>query len=147
MSEKIMPEIFIKGAISIEFIGSCIEAHQSQTSEGAHNIFLGQVRADKINNKQVVAIEYTSFEEMAIEAMDGIISELVKKYALSCLRVYHSLGIVRAGEICLFVFASAPHRKAAIDGCEEAVELIKKQLPIWGREILDDETHQWKVNQ
>ncbi|MGN6490491.1 MAG: molybdenum cofactor biosynthesis protein MoaE [Agriterribacter sp.] len=147
MNEKTMPGIFIKGAISTGFIGSCIHAHQSQTGEGAHNIFLGQVRADKIDNKQVVAIEYTCFEEMAAEAMDAIGNELVKKYALSCLRVYHSVGIVKAGEICLFVFASAPHRKAAIDGCEEAVELIKKQLPIWGREILDDETHQWKVNQ
>jgi len=62
------------------------------------------------------------------------------------MHVHHSLGEVKTGEICLFVFASSPHRKAAIDACEEAVERIKKELPIWGREILEDESHQWKQN-
>lgn len=146
MGEKIMHTIFKQGAISSAFIGSCIQEHQHHTGEGAHSIFLGQVRADIIDNKKVAAIEYTAFEEMATETMDAISNDLVKKYALSCIRVYHSMGIVTAGEICLFVFASAPHRKAAIDACEEAVELIKNQLPIWGREIFGDETHQWKVN-
>ena len=62
------------------------------------------------------------------------------------MHIYHSLGTVAAGEICLFVFTSAVHRKEAIDACEEVVELIKKELPIWGKEVFEDDTHQWKVN-
>jgi molybdopterin synthase catalytic subunit len=53
---------------------------------------------------------------------------------------------VAAGEISLFVFTSSVHRKAAIHACEELVEKIKATLPIWGKELFDNETHQWKEN-
>ena len=57
--------VFIDGAISVEFIANSIAKHQSKTTIGAHDIFLGQVRADKIDGKMVKAIEYTAYEEMA----------------------------------------------------------------------------------
>jgi len=60
--------------------------------------------------------------------------------------VYHSLGIVKAGEISLFVFTSSAHRKAAIDACEETVERLKAELPVWGKELLTDNTYVWKEN-
>jgi molybdopterin synthase catalytic subunit len=56
------------------------------------------------------------------------------------------LGKVKAGEISLFVFASSQHRRAATDACNEVVEKIKKELPVWGKEIFENETYQWKVN-
>jgi molybdopterin synthase catalytic subunit len=56
------------------------------------------------------------------------------------------MGRVNAGEISLFVFVSSPHRRAAMDGCHELVELIKKDVPVFGKEIFDDETYQWKEN-
>ena len=138
--------IFINGAINASFIGKSIESHQSKTSIGAHSIFLGQVRADVIDGKEVNAIEYTSYEDMANEQMSIIREEIFAKYNLTCMHVYHSLGKVCVGEICLFVFTSSKNRKAAIDACNELVERIKKELPIWGKEIFSDETSQWKIN-
>ena len=138
--------IFVSGAISATFIAEKIQAHQDKLNIGGHSIFLGQVRADDIRNKTVTAIEYTSYEELALEKMSGIREEIFAKYSLSCMHIYHSLGQVKAGEICLFVFTSSPHRKAAIDACEELVERIKKDLPIWGRELFEDDTYQWKEN-
>lgn len=138
--------IFVSGAISATFIAEKIQAHQDKLNIGGHSIFLGQVRADDIRNKTVTAIEYTSYEELALEKMTGIREEIFAKYSLSCMHIYHSLGQVKAGEICLFVFTSSPHRKAAMDACEELVERIKKELPIWGRELFEDDTYQWKEN-
>ena len=68
------------------------------------------------------------------------------KYPLTCMHIYHSLGEVKVGEICLFVFTSSKHRKAAIEACSELVERIKAELPVWGKEILDSEEHVWKKN-
>jgi molybdopterin synthase catalytic subunit len=146
MKEKVQ-NIFVKGAISPVFIGEKIGAHQSKTGIGGHSIFLGQVRADIIENKQVIAVDYTSYEPMALEQMAGIRNMIIHKYSLSCMHVYHSLGKIASGEICLFVFTSAPHRKAAIDACSETVERLKAELPIWGREIFGDDSFQWKINQ
>lgn len=138
--------IFVQGPIAPSFIGESIEKHAVKTSIGAHSIFLGQVRADVIEGRTVTSIEYTAYEEMAQKQMTLIREELFAKYALTCMHVYHSLGQVKTGEICLFVFTSSPHRKAAIDACDEIVERIKKELPIWGKEWFDAERYQWKKN-
>lgn len=146
MSEKKLKNIFVEGPISAAFVAERIQKHAAKTGIGAHDIFLGQVRADIVNDRIVAAIEYTTYEEMALQKMHEIREAIFDKYALTCMHVYHSLGRVNAGELCLFVFTSAPHRRAAIDACTELVELIKNELPVWGKELFEDATHQWKVN-
>jgi molybdopterin synthase catalytic subunit len=146
MSEREMKNIFVQGAISAAFIAEQIQKHSTKTGIGAHDIFLGQVRADVINEKIVAAIEYTTYEAMALEKMHAIREGIFENYELTCMHIYHSLGKVDAGEISLFVFTSSPHRKAAIDACEETVERIKAELPVWGKEIFEDETYTWKQN-
>ncbi|HYG38272.1 MAG TPA: molybdenum cofactor biosynthesis protein MoaE [Cytophagales bacterium] len=147
MSKGKVKNIFIQGAIPASFISDSIQKHSAKTDIGAHSIFLGQVRSDLIEDKAVAAIEYTAYEEMALKKMDEIREEIFAKYTLTCMHVHHSLGKVAAGEICLFVFTSSKHRKVAIDACEETVERIKAELPVWGKELFQDESYQWKVNQ
>lgn len=138
--------IFAHGGISAAFIAESIAKHSSKKDIGAHSIFLGQVRADAIESKTVSAIDYSSYESLALEKMQQIREEVFNKFSLTCMHVHHSLGIVNAGEICLFVFTSSKHRKMAVHACEEVVERIKLELPIWGREIFEDASHQWKTN-
>lgn len=137
--------IFVQGPIAASFIADSIHKHSTQTAIGGHSIFLGQVRADVINDKKCAAIEYTAYEEMALEKMHAIREDIFSKYELTCMHVYHSLGKVGAGEISLFVFTSSIHRKAAINACEETVERVKAELPVWGKELFEDETYQWKA--
>ncbi len=146
MDDKRPKNIFVKGSIAASFIAESIQKHSDKTGIGAHSIFLGQVRSDIIDSKKVSAIEYTSYEEMALQKMQQIREAIFQKYPLTCMHVYHSIGTVAAGEICLFVFTSSAHRKVAIDACEETVERIKAELPVWGKEILEDETYKWKEN-
>ena len=146
MKERKPKNIFVKGPIAASFIADSIQKHSSKIDIGGHSIFLGQVRADKIDDKEVASIDYTTYEEMALEKMHLIREDIFTKYDLTCMHVYHSLGNVKAGEISLFVFTSSAHRKAAIDACEETVEKIKAELPVWGKELFADETYQWKEN-
>jgi molybdopterin synthase catalytic subunit len=146
MTSKPPRNIFVEGAIPSGFIGESIQKHSAKTGIGGHSIFLGQVRADNIDGKLVEAIEYTCYQELALEKMHEIREAIFEKYPLTCMHVYHSLGKVNTGEICLFIFTSAAHRKEAIDACSEIVERLKKELPIWGKEIFADQTHQWKTN-
>ncbi|MES2588226.1 MAG: molybdenum cofactor biosynthesis protein MoaE [Bacteroidota bacterium] len=144
MSQK--STFFIDGAISPQFIADSIAKHSSKTNIGAHDIFLGQVRNDLIQGKEVIAIDYSSFEEMAISTLSEIRETMFSKYNLSCLHVYHSKGLVKVGEICLFVFVSSKHRKDAFDACRDLVEEIKHKIPIFGKEVFEDETFTWKKN-
>ncbi|WP_192347255.1 molybdenum cofactor biosynthesis protein MoaE [Algoriphagus sp. Y33] len=141
-----MKKVFIEGAISSEFIADSIAKHQSKHSIGAHNIFLGQVRADEVGEQKVVAIEYTAYEEMANEKLHEIRESAFAKFDLTCLHIYHSLGTVKVGEICIFVFVSSPRRKQVYEATEYLVNQVKEQVPIFGKEIFDNADYQWKVN-
>lgn len=144
--ERKIKNIFVQGPVAPAFVADSIAKHSTRTDIGAHSIFMGQVRADVIDGKTVAAIEYTTYEEMALEKMHEIREDIFQQYPLTCMHIHHSLGRIAAGEICLFVFTSSGHRKAAIDACTAVVERIKQELPVWGREIFDNETHQWKEN-
>ncbi|AXT62338.1 molybdenum cofactor biosynthesis protein MoaE [Aquimarina sp. AD10] len=146
METKKFKNVFKQGPISSDFIGTSIAKHQSKTSIGAHNIFLGQVRADEIEGKMVTAIDYTAYEEMANQKFHEIREATFEKFDLTCMHIYHSLGKVEVGEICLFVFVSSPRRKVVFKALEYVVEAIKADVPVFGKEIFEDQTHQWKQN-
>ncbi len=138
--------IFVEGAISPSQIADSIAQHGKKKNIGAHSIFLGQVRADEKLQGMVQYIEYTAYKEMALEKAHDIRESMFSKYSLTCMHIYHSLGKVQAGEICLFVFTSSMHRQAAIDACSETVERIKKELPVWGKEWINENHTAWKEN-
>jgi len=146
MKERKAQNVFREGAISSLFIGESIAKHQSKTTIGAHNIFLGQVRADEVDGKAITAIEYTAHQEMANAKFFEIREATFAKFNLTCMHIYHSLGEVKAGEICLFVFVSSPRRKEVFKALEYVVEEIKAKVPVFGKELFEDESHQWKVN-
>jgi molybdopterin synthase catalytic subunit len=123
---KSIKSILIEGPIDPEKIKKSIAAHQPKTEIGAHSIFLGQVREDEIDGKKVAAIEYSGQH--------------------TCAHVYHSMGRVAVGEICFFVFVSSGHRKVVFEALPYFVDELKAKLPVFGKELFEDNTHQWKVN-
>jgi len=146
MSEKKKNNPFVQGAIRPEMIADSIAKHSTKTNIGAHSIFLGQVRDDMMNGEKVTSIEYSCYEEMALEKIQEIRESAFQKYDLTCMHIYHSLGQVPAGAISLFVFTSSRHRRAAMDACNEVVERIKKELPVWGKECFGANSYAWKQN-
>ncbi|MBX2974446.1 MAG: molybdenum cofactor biosynthesis protein MoaE [Flavobacteriales bacterium] len=159
-------DIFVEGPIDPATIATSIAKHATRTDIGAHEIFLGQVRADVVGivtpgltrsreNAMppddrppiaVIGIEYTTYRSMALERMTAIREDAFAQWpTMTCLHVHHSLGTVKAGELCFMVFASAPHRAAAREAVAYVVDRIKAELPIFGKEILSDDTHLWKT--
>lgn len=141
-----MKNCFIEGPISPQKIADSIAHHQVKTNIGAHQIFLGQVRQDEIDGAEVTAIEYTAHQDMANKVFHEIRESTFEKFNLTCMHIYHSIGTVHAGEICLFVFVSSKHRKAVQEAIVYVVEEIKAKVPIFGKELLSNDTHTWKVN-
>jgi molybdopterin synthase catalytic subunit len=141
-----MKKIFIDGPISPEFISESISKHQSKHNIGAHNIFLGQVRADIISDQNVKSIEYSAYEDMANKKVNEIREDAFEKFDLTCLHTYHSLGNVKVGEISFFVFVSSVRRSEVYEATKFLVDRIKNEVPIFGKEIFENEKFQWKEN-
>ena len=146
MAQTELEQVLIEGPITSEFIAGAIAANQPKTDIGAHDIFLGQVRADTIDGREVVAIEYTAYEAMANKEFKQIKAKAFEQFELKALHIFHSIGIVRTGEICLFVMASSTRRKVVFEALQSVVEEIKERVPVFGKEIFEDDSYQWKVN-
>ena len=141
-----MKSIFKKGEISPKFIAQSIENHQSKIQIGAHQTFMGQIRQDISQGRKVVGMSYTAQEEMCNELAEQLREELITKYDLTCIHIYHSLGDIKVGALCFFVFLSGKHRSNTFQALEECVNKVKSNLPIFGKEIYDDESYGWKSN-
>jgi molybdopterin synthase catalytic subunit len=146
MAVKSRKTMFLTGAVTPTFIANSIAKHSSQTAIGAHQLFLGQIRADQTDLGVVSAIEFSAYEEMGDKLYSAYREVLFKRYAITCLHVHHSIGQIQVGEINLFVFVSAMHRKDAILACADLVEWIKNEVPVWGKLIYDTQEMGWKEN-
>ena len=133
------------GPVSGDILLNLIKTASGKTDSGGHMIFLGQVRADEITGKKVRAIEYSAYAELIDLEAEKIKNILLSEFSdVKSVDIVHSTGVVNAGEISLLVFVSAGHRHQAILACSKTVELIKENLPVWKKEIFEDNSHLWK---
>lgn len=137
--------ILVSGPIDSSLIVDYIDRLSEDKGSGAHSIFLGQVRNDKINGRTVEAIEYSAYKEMVEKEAQKIKDTVLKAYSdVNKVVITHSTNIVKAGEISLFVMVTAGHRDQATRACRHAVEMIKENFPVWKKELFDDDSHKWK---
>ncbi len=137
----------INGPVTQHIISHFIEKMGERTDSGGHSVFLGQVRADIINGKTVKAIEYSAYEGMVNSEAERIKAIIISEFNdVRSVDIVHSTDRVKAGEISLLVLVSAGHRQQAIMACSKTVELIKQRLPVWKKEIFDDESSGWRQN-
>ncbi len=135
----------IAGPVTQELISQLIEKTGTRTGSGGHSVFLGQVRADVENSKTVTAIDYSAYEGMVTAEADKIKDAIFAGFNdVTSVDIVHSTGLVRTGEISLMVLVSAGHRKQAMEACARTVDLVKEKLPVWKKEIFDDDSHEWR---
>ena len=101
---------------------------------GAIATFLGTVRA-RSRGRDVIALEYEAYEEMAEDVMAGIADELLARYDLCKVAMSHRLGRVEVGETSVAIAVSAPHRQDALAACADAIEALKSRVPLWKKEL------------
>jgi molybdopterin synthase catalytic subunit len=52
--------------------------------------------------------------------------------------IVHRVGVLLPGEAAVVIACAAPHRTAAFRACEACIERLKKEVPIWKREVYED---------
>jgi MoaE-MoaD fusion protein len=84
--------------------------------------------------REIPALEYEAYVEMAEEKLAEIVSAAVVRHGLCCAAVEHRIGVVELSEPSVVVAVSAPHRAEAFAGAREIIDTLKAQAPIWKRE-------------
>lgn len=104
---------------------------------GAVALFIGVVRGHS-GGREVIALEYEAYEAMAREKLDEIARGLLHSYRLKKLIIIHRIGKANVGEVVVAIAASSEHRHEAIEACREAIERLKRDVPIWKKEVFVD---------
>ena len=105
--------------------------------DGAVVVFEGVVR-NNTNGRSTLYLEYECYEPMALQQMIRIGNEVAGKFAIGRIGVVHRLGRLEVGEASVAVVATAPHRKAAFEAAFEAINRLKREVPIWKKEFFAD---------
>jgi molybdopterin synthase catalytic subunit len=75
---------------------------------------------------------------MGLNVMARIGSEIAAGYRVERVAMVHRLGRVLIGDTSVVVIVTAPHRRAAFEAALEAIDRLKKVVPIWKKEHFID---------
>lgn len=118
------------------------ETIQNYPECGGMGIFIGTVR-NHHEGRDVKALKYTAYKPIAEKMIREIEQEVKAKYGVSYVQVVHRIGALDIGGKAIIAVAYAAHRKEAFMACEEAVERVKHEVPVWKEEFYLDGTSQY----
>jgi len=100
---------------------------------GGTVVFIGTIR-NRSEFGKVDGLEYQAYRRMADKRMRVIGSEVVGRWPVKKVSIYHREGKLRIGEVSVVVAVSSAHRTEAFEACRYAIDRIKTGLPLWKRE-------------
>ena len=110
-----------------------VVAEVADDEAGAIATFVGTTRVQN-RGRRVLGLEYEAYAGMAEREMERIASALAERHPITRVAMAHRLGPVPVGEASVVIAVSAPHRRAALAACAEAIDALKERVPIWKKE-------------
>ncbi|MEM9297500.1 MAG: molybdenum cofactor biosynthesis protein MoaE [Bacteroidota bacterium] len=115
------------------------ECHDFVADPGAGGsvVFVGTVR-NQTKGKVVQRLEFEAYEPMAVKEMQKIADTTMERWNAIKVSFHHRVGVLGIGDIAVIIAVSTPHRKAAFEACQNAIDTLKETVPIWKKEIFED---------
>ena len=114
----------------------------SGSGYGAVVTFVGQIRDhDPAAAGTVERIEYSSHPD-AETILQRVAAEAVRPG--TCLAVSHRTGAVEVSQPALVACVASAHRALAYGVSRDLIERIKREVPIWKRQVESDGSHNWQ---
>lgn len=108
--------------------------------------FVGYVRATSDDGRAVSGLTYEAHPDLALAAMRLIGEEASTRFGPLRIAIAHRTGALGIGDPAVAIAVAAPHRAAAFDACEFAIDALKARVPIWKKEHYVDGDATWREN-
>lgn len=112
---------------------------------GAISVFIGTTR-DHFQGKKVLKLIYEAYEPMAKRELLRVCNRVREQWQIKNIAIIHRLGEVPVGEASVVVAVSSVHRQEPQDAVKWAIDELKSTVPIWKKEVYDNEPPEWKEN-
>jgi molybdopterin synthase catalytic subunit len=106
-------------------------------ADGAVTVFDGIVR-NNTRGRQTLYLDYSAYEAMALEQMRTLAAEAIEKFGVRDVAIVHRLGRLEVGETSILIAVASAHRGVTFDACRWLIDTLKKQVPIWKKEVFVD---------
>jgi len=117
-------------------IQTCYDFVQDPTCGGIA-LFVGTVR-NRTKGKKVTLLDFSTYKAMAIKEMEKIADMALTNFDILKIAIHHAEGALQIGDIPVIIAVSSPHRKAAFEACQFAIDTLKETVPIWKKEHFED---------
>lgn len=117
--------------------GGSVARRLLRGEDGAFVNFEGVAR-NNTKGRPTQYLEYECYEPMAVKVMAELGGEIAHSYAIGRIAMVHRLGRIGIGETSVAVVVTAPHRKPAFEAALEAINRLKRTVPIWKKEFFTD---------
>ncbi|MEM6724649.1 MAG: molybdenum cofactor biosynthesis protein MoaE [Bacteroidota bacterium] len=104
---------------------------------GGTTVFVGTVR-NETNRKKVIRLEFEAYAPMAISEMRKIAEQIEARWQALHVSIHHRVGVLDIKDIAVIIAVATPHRAAAFEACQFAIDTLKETVPIWKKEIFED---------
>ena len=131
----------VEGAIDVAAVRRAVD----QPGNGCVIVFEGVAR-DTFEGRRVVRLEYEAYAEMAEPVLGEIAHEIELQWPGTRVAMVHRTGVVAIGEPSVVIVVGAAHRAEGYAASRHAIEALKARLPVWKKEIYEDEGSAWKAN-
>lgn len=112
---------------------------------GATSVFIGTTR-DNFEGKKVLRLEYEAYAAMAEKKMQEICDQIHEMWNVEKVAIVHRIGVVPIEEASIVIAVSSAHRKESLEAVQYGIDTLKATVPIWKKEVYDDDTSAWKEN-
>ncbi len=114
---------------------------------GAIVTFVGVVRESSPDDPRPVRrIRYEAYPALALPQLRAIAAQTLARFGPLEIAIVHRTGELTLGEASIAIAVAAPHRAAAFDACEFAIDEIKRTAAVWKQEIFADGDAAWRAN-
>lgn len=141
MSEQSVMVRLVKEPISI---AEAREFACGNPNLGGIATFEGATRAevDPLHG-QLIHLDYEAYDAMALREMEILAKTAVERWGAGRVAIFHRLGRIVPGEISVLIMVACPHRAEAFEACRWIIDTLKKDVPIWKKDVFVDGHTRW----
>lgn len=109
---------------------------------GAVVSFVGLTRETE-GDADVLRLEFDAWQEKLTPVLERLAGQAIQDFGVLSVAMAHRTGAVGPQEPIVAIHVGSAHRKEAFAACEWLIDELKRQAPIWKKEVTTD-GEKWK---
>ena len=109
---------------------------------GAVVSFVGLTRETE-GDAEVLRLEFDAWQDKLTPVLERLAGQAINDFGVLSVAMAHRTGAVGPQEPIVAIHVGSAHRKEAFAACEWLIDELKRQAPLWKKEVTTD-GEKWK---